>query len=45
VAEVGSFSGAARRSNVAQPSLSQQIQKLEAELELRLGVQRMAPKR
>jgi LysR family hydrogen peroxide-inducible transcriptional activator len=36
VVEVGSFSGAARRCNVAQPSLSQQIQKLEAELGLKL---------
>ncbi len=32
VAEEGSFSHAAQREHVAQPSLSQQIQKLEAEL-------------
>lgn len=32
VAETGSFSRAAERSHVAQPSLSQQIQKLEREL-------------
>jgi len=32
VAEVGSFGGAARRCNVAQPSISQQIMKLEEEL-------------
>lgn len=32
VAEVGSFSGGARRCHVAQPSLSQQIKKLEEEL-------------
>jgi DNA-binding transcriptional LysR family regulator len=32
VAEVGSFTGAARTCNVAQPSLSQQVRKLEEEL-------------
>src|SRR5256714_1831395 len=36
VAEEGSFSRAAAREHVAQPSLSQQIQKLEAELDQRL---------
>jgi LysR family hydrogen peroxide-inducible transcriptional activator len=36
VAEEGSFSRAAAREHVAQPSLSQQIQKLEAEIEQRL---------
>jgi LysR family hydrogen peroxide-inducible transcriptional activator len=36
VAEEGSFSRAAAREHVAQPSLSQQIQKLEAELDHRL---------
>src|SRR6476660_5496906 len=36
VAEEGSFSRAAAREHVAQPSLSQQIQKLEAEMEQRL---------
>ncbi len=32
VAEAGSFSAAARRCRIAQPSLSQQIQKLESEI-------------
>ena len=32
VAEEGSFSNAAERENVSQPSLSQQIHKLEEEL-------------
>jgi LysR family hydrogen peroxide-inducible transcriptional activator len=36
VAEEGSFSRAAAREHVAQPSLSQQIQKLEAEMRERL---------
>jgi LysR family hydrogen peroxide-inducible transcriptional activator len=36
VAEEGSFSRAAAREHVAQPSLSQQIQKLEAEVDHRL---------
>ncbi len=36
IAEVGSFGGAARRCHVAQPSLSQQIKKLENELGYRL---------
>jgi LysR family hydrogen peroxide-inducible transcriptional activator len=36
VAEEGSFSRAARREHVAQPSLSQQIQKLEADIGQRL---------
>jgi DNA-binding transcriptional LysR family regulator len=36
VAEEGSFSRAAAREHVAQPSLSQQIQKLEAEMDHRL---------
>src|SRR3954454_25221170 len=36
VAEEGSFSRAAAREHVAQPSLSQQIQKLEAEIGQRL---------
>jgi len=36
VAEVGSFGGAARRCHVAQPSLSQQVKKLENELGHRL---------
>jgi LysR family hydrogen peroxide-inducible transcriptional activator len=36
VAEEGSFSRAAAREHVAQPSLSQQIQKLEAEMDQRL---------
>src|SRR3954470_9167889 len=36
VAEEGSFSRAADREHVAQPSLSQQIQKLEAEIDQRL---------
>src|SRR5437868_232014 len=36
VVDEGSFSRAAAREHVAQPSLSQQIQKLEAEMEQRL---------
>src|SRR3954471_24796094 len=36
VAEEGSFSRAAAREHIAQPSLSQQIQKLEAEIDQRL---------
>lgn len=36
VAEEGSFSRAAEREHVAQPSLSQQIRKLEAEIDQRL---------
>jgi len=36
VADEGSFSRAAAREHVAQPSLSQQIQKLEAEMDQRL---------
>ena len=36
VAEEGSFSRAAAREHVAQPSLSQQIRKLEAEMDQRL---------
>ena len=36
VAEEGNFSRAAAREHVAQPSLSQQIQKLEAEMDQRL---------
>src|SRR5437868_13888297 len=36
VAEEGSFSHAAEREHVSQPSLSQQIQKLEAELNQQL---------
>src|ERR1700731_840161 len=36
VAEEGSFSRAAAREHVAQPSLSQQIKKLEAEMDQRL---------
>ena len=36
VADEGSFSRAAAREHVAQPSLSQQIQKLEAEVDARL---------
>ena len=36
VADEGSFSRAAIREHVAQPSLSQQIQKLEAEMDQRL---------
>ena len=36
VAEEGSFSRAAAREHVAEPSLSQQIQKLEAEMDQRL---------
>ena len=36
VAEEGSFSRAAAREHVAQPSLSQQIQKLEADMDQRL---------
>lgn len=36
VADEGNFSRAAAREHVAQPSLSQQIQKLEAEMDQRL---------
>lgn len=36
IAETGSFSRAAQQSHVSQPSLSQQIQKLENELGARL---------
>ena len=40
VARTGNFSNAARQCNVAQPSLSQQIQKLEGELGQRLFVRK-----
>ena len=36
IAESGSFTSAARRCNVAQPSLSQQIRRFEDQLGLRL---------
>ena len=38
VAEEGSFSHAAEREHVSQPAFSQQIQKLEAELEQQCSI-------